>query len=55
MDEKGNLGDMWSSETFCYTADDYVPVDDAVEAFKQNGAKRSNVTLATRTSLVINE
>lgn len=55
MDEKGNLGDMWSSETFCYTADDYVPVDDAVEAFKQNGAKRSNVTLATRKSLVINE
>lgn len=55
MDEKGNLGDMWSSETFCYTADDYVPVDDAVEAFKQNSAKRSNVTLATRKSLVINE
>lgn len=55
MDEKGNLGDMWSSDTFCYTADDYVPVDDAVEAFKQNGAKRSNVTLATRKSLVINE
>lgn len=55
MDEKGNLGDMWRSETFCYTADDYVPVDDAVEAFKQNGAKRSNVTLATRKSLVINE
>lgn len=55
MDEKGNLGDMWSSETFCYTANDYVPVDDAVEAFKQNGAKRSNVTLATRKSLVINE
>lgn len=41
MDAKGNLGEMWLSEHFSYTADDYVPVDDLVEKLRAQAATSS--------------
>lgn len=38
MDECGNLSEMWLSERFAYTADDYVPVDDLVEKLRAQPA-----------------
>ncbi len=54
MDEKGNVGDMWQSQPFSYAADEYVAIDGAIEALKQNDAKKTNATLAHK-SLVYNE
>lgn len=47
MDERGNLGEMWVSERFSYTADDYVPVDELVEQLRTQAA-----TMSTPKSLV---